>query len=114
MYVAFIVRSAAEKLNRCVPVLAYLNSATALLVLASGRVFLAALLAAGVLARVVHRIVASPAGNLGLVFDPTEIRARPALRRNLKEFLAYGAVHVASFFLIMNSLVHDLTALAEL
>ena len=48
------------------------------------------------------------------VFDPTEIRARPALRRNLKEFLAYGAVHVASFFLIMNSLVHDLTALAEL
>ena len=106
-------RSAAEKLNHCVPILAYLNFAIAVLVLASGRV-LAALLVAGVLARIVHRIVASPAGNLGLVFDPTEIRARPALRRNLKEFLAYGAVHVASFFLIMNSLVHDLTALAEL
>ena len=48
------------------------------------------------------------------VFDPTEIRTRPVLRRNLKEFLAYGAVHVVSFFLIMNSLVHDLTAMAEL
>ena len=59
-------RSAAEKLNHCVPILAYLNSAIAVLVLASGRV-LAALLVAGVLARIVHRIVASPAGNLGLV-----------------------------------------------
>ena len=66
MYVVFIVRSAAEKLNRCVPILAYLNSAIALLVLLSGRVF-AALLVAGVLARIVHRIVASPSGNLGLV-----------------------------------------------
>ena len=47
------------------------------------------------------------------VFDPTEIRARPVLRRNLKESLAYGFVHVVSFFLIMNSLVHDLTALVE-
>ena len=42
------------------------SHATALLVLLSGRV-VAALLVAGVLARIVHRIVASPAGNLGLV-----------------------------------------------
>ena len=47
------------------------------------------------------------------VIDPTEIRARPVLRRNLQEFLSYGVVHVISFFLIMNSLVHDLTALVE-
>lgn len=47
------------------------------------------------------------------VFDPTEIRVRHVLRRNLEEFLAYGGVHVITFFLIMNSLVHDLTALVE-
>ena len=47
------------------------------------------------------------------MFDPTEIRARPVLRMNIKEFLVLGGVHVISFFLIMNSLVHDLTALVE-
>lgn len=105
-------RSAAEKLNRCVPILAYLHLAIAVLVITSGRV-LAAVLVAGVLARIVYRIATAPTGNLGLVFDPTEIRVRHVLRRNLEEFLAYGGVHVITFFLIMNSLVHDLTALVE-
>ena len=48
------------------PILAYLHFAIALLVLASGRVF-AAVLVAGVLARIVYRVVTAPTGNLGLV-----------------------------------------------
>ena len=59
-------RSAAAKLNGAVPFLAYLHSAVVVLALASGR-FVVALLVAAALARIVQRVVAAPAGNLGLV-----------------------------------------------
>ena len=49
-------------------ILAYLHSAVTFLVFTSGRV-LAAVLVAGVLARIVYRIVAAPTGNLGLVLE---------------------------------------------
>lgn len=66
------VRSAAEKLNRCVPILAYLHLAIAVLVITSGRV-LAAVLVAGVLARIVYRIATAPTGNLGLVRSAIQV-----------------------------------------
>ncbi len=100
-------RECARKLNRLVVPLSACHATILLLLGLSGHYVIIAvpIVPAAWIASRLHAVSPADSGP----FDPAAIRARPVLKKHIRECIALGAIHVVAFFLLMNALIGELS-----